>query len=51
LCRHFRIMTGCHQHVFILLNFKEVLFLHVAMLPQKPKPCKCTASPKSLCGF
>jgi len=33
LRRHLRIVTSCHQHVFILFDLENELFLHKPILP------------------
>jgi len=40
LSRHFRIMAGRHQHVFVLFDLKHELFLHEAILPHKTESGK-----------
>ncbi|HEX3719393.1 MAG TPA: hypothetical protein VH595_15670 [Verrucomicrobiae bacterium] len=46
LRRHFRIVTGRHQHVFILFDLKRELFLHTGIVPHKSKLCNETRREK-----
>jgi hypothetical protein len=35
LGRHFRLMTCCHEHFFVLFNIEHELLLHAAIVPYK----------------